>query len=110
MGPPLTPASQAFEASKATAITRCQKLYGDAVDQMIASNRDAAGQSCKGAPFNSREGGAGTQRYHHPPEELQGQERIHDHNNTDSELSEKSPEALYDKEDGQSMASQNVLA
>lgn len=41
----------------------------------VAFAKDAR-QSCKGAPFGNKEGGANPQRYHHPPEELQGQKRI----------------------------------
>ena len=72
-------------------------------------NRDAS-QSCKGAPFNNnKEGGASPQRYHHPPEELQGQKRIQERN-TSFRSPENSPEALSGEEDGQLMASQNVVA
>jgi len=72
------------------------------------SESDAQEQVVVGTPFNKREGG-GPQRYHHPTEELQGQERIQERN-TSYGPPENSPEALYDEENGQSMASHNVRA
>lgn len=72
------------------------------------SESGAQEQAVVGTPFNNRKGGAGLQRYHHHPK-LQGQERIQERN-TSYGPPENSPEALYDKEDGQSMASQTVTA